>query len=306
METLAPDRRRRLRDHRLHWQLRRCWDASPWYRACLEQAGLHPSSFRGLPDLGRIPVLTDAELRAAASLPVAALAVAPERWWAGVVTGGAGLPRVLSETDRIHQADMAARALWAAGARPGALLTWEGPRPKCGLGDAIDAGADRVGIRQDGHAGSRQSGGGTAIVGGVGAGGDDGELATISRRPGPGTPLAVRVERWPPWGAPRSADAALSVPGVGATLAHGCPARAGLHWADDHFLVEVVDPATGAALSAGQEGAVLVTDLTREGTPLLRYRTALVGALIDDPCACGRTSARSPAIRRSERAGAAG
>src|SRR5437764_689358 len=76
LETLAPERRRLLREHRLHWQLRRCWDGSPFYRARLEAPGLDPSTFAGSDDWLRMPVLRPSDLP---STP--AWAVAPEAWW---------------------------------------------------------------------------------------------------------------------------------------------------------------------------------------------------------------------------------
>ncbi len=80
----------------------------------------------------------------------------------------------------------------------------------------------------------------------------------------------------------------LVEPGV----AGECSARAGLHIFEDHFFAEVVDPRTGQALSAGQEGELVLTTLTTNAYPLLRYRTSDVTALHYDRCSCGRTMVR--------------
>lgn len=80
----------------------------------------------------------------------------------------------------------------------------------------------------------------------------------------------------------------LVEPGV----AGECLARAGLHIFEDHFFAEVVDPRTGQALSAGQEGELVLTTLTTNAYPLLRYRTSDVTALHYDRCSCGRTMVR--------------
>jgi len=69
-------------------------------------------------------------------------------------------------------------------------------------------------------------------------------------------------------------------------------AQNGLHVNEDHFLVEVVDPATGAAVAPGSRGELVFTTLTKEAMPLLRYRTGDVATLDRSPCACGRTLAR--------------
>jgi phenylacetate-CoA ligase len=78
-------------------------------------------------------------------------------------------------------------------------------------------------------------------------------------------------------------------PGVAAEC---LPGRSGLHVNEDHFLVEVVDPESGAPLAAGQEGELVLTTLTKEALPLIRYRTGDIASLIEEPCICGRTTAR--------------
>ena len=69
-------------------------------------------------------------------------------------------------------------------------------------------------------------------------------------------------------------------------------ARDGLHVQEDHFLVEVVDPADGTPLPPNTDGELVFTTLTKEALPLIRYRTGDLGALAIEPCACGRTTAR--------------
>ncbi len=69
-------------------------------------------------------------------------------------------------------------------------------------------------------------------------------------------------------------------------------ARDGLHVQEDHFLVEVVDPADGSPVPHGSDGELVLTTLTKEALPLIRYRTGDLGAITIEPCACGRTTAR--------------
>jgi phenylacetate-CoA ligase len=73
--------------------------------------------------------------------------------------------------------------------------------------------------------------------------------------------------------------------------------RDGLHVHEDHFLVEVVDPESGAPLAEGEEGELVFTTLAKEAMPLLRYRTGDIGSLTLEPCACGRTTARIRGLR---------
>jgi phenylacetate-CoA ligase len=80
---------------------------------------------------------------------------------------------------------------------------------------------------------------------------------------------------------------------IGPGVACEClEAQNGLHVNDDHFLVEVVDPANGEPLPPGALGELVFTTLTREATPVLRYRTGDIASLDLSPCPCGRTLPR--------------
>jgi phenylacetate-CoA ligase len=127
---------------------------------------------------------------------------------------------------------------------------------------------------------------------------------------GPGDlALEIGIFGGEPWTAQLGAEierllglAALNMYGLSEMLGPGVAAeclegRAGSHVNEDHFLVEVVDPASGAQLAYGEEGELVFTTLTNEALPLLRYRTGDVAALHVEPCACGRTLARMSAVR---------
>jgi phenylacetate-coenzyme A ligase PaaK-like adenylate-forming protein len=224
LETFPVERRRTLRDHRLRWQVRRCWDGSPFYRARLESAGLDAATFGGLADLHRIPILRPDDLPPPDpnSDPSPEWTVAPEEWWQEHEPGDNGLVRVLTDGDITQRAHQAARAAWATGTRPGRSL-------------AAMAGARRAGTT-------------------------------------------------------------LGIANVSPAVAYSCDGT-GLHWSDDHFLVELVNPVTARSVESGERGALLITDLSREGSPLVRFWTGLVADLFEEPCPCGRTSARSTVIR---------
>ena len=82
---------------------------------------------------------------------------------------------------------------------------------------------------------------------------------------------------------------------IGPGVAGECEARDGMHVADDHFLPEIVDPATGEAVEGEEQGELVLTTLTKRAIPMIRYRTGDLTAFVAGHCACGRTSAR---IRR--------
>jgi phenylacetate-CoA ligase len=84
----------------------------------------------------------------------------------------------------------------------------------------------------------------------------------------------------------------------GPGLGIDCEARDGIHVWEDHYVAEIVDPATGAPRADGVEGELVVSTLTREGLPLVRYRTHdLTRVVSRAPCACGRTSLRLDRLR---------
>ncbi|MDR0561862.1 MAG: phenylacetate--CoA ligase [Spirochaetaceae bacterium] len=79
---------------------------------------------------------------------------------------------------------------------------------------------------------------------------------------------------------------------IGPGVAFECEAKNGLHINEDLFYPEIVDPETGRVLPDGEKGELVFTTLTKEGTPLLRYRTRDVTFLMRERCSCGRTTAR--------------
>jgi len=79
---------------------------------------------------------------------------------------------------------------------------------------------------------------------------------------------------------------------IGPGVSCECLAKKGLHVAEDHFIIEIIDPATGKTLPPGQRGEMVFTSITKEGIPIIRYRTRDLSALDPSVCACGRTHAR--------------
>jgi phenylacetate-CoA ligase len=79
---------------------------------------------------------------------------------------------------------------------------------------------------------------------------------------------------------------------MGPGVAGECQYRVGMHLNEDHFLAEIVDPATGQVLPAGAMGELVLTTISREATPLVRFRTGDLTSLDYSPCECGRTLAR--------------
>lgn len=85
----------------------------------------------------------------------------------------------------------------------------------------------------------------------------------------------------------------LNGPGVSGD----CMQRAGMHFAEDHFLPEIIDSDTLEVRSREEEGELVLTTLTKEGMPIIRYRTKDITRLHYEPCACGRTHARMEKVK---------
>jgi phenylacetate-coenzyme A ligase PaaK-like adenylate-forming protein len=124
IETLPPDQMRKLQDHRLRWQFRRCWDGSEWYRARFEAAGLSPETFGGREDLERWPLVTRSEMD---TVDYAEWLVAPEAW---ISTRRMHYPSRFwqrqTDGDLLYERDQLGRANWAC-IRPEVLNDWPLP-----------------------------------------------------------------------------------------------------------------------------------------------------------------------------------
>ncbi|MBT2637005.1 AMP-binding protein [Bacillus sp. ISL-39] len=85
---------------------------------------------------------------------------------------------------------------------------------------------------------------------------------------------------------------------IGPGVASEChEAQEGLHVAEDHFLVEVIDPETLKPVPEGEEGELVFTSLTKEAFPVIRYRTGDIASLTKEKCSCGRTTVRMSRVK---------
>ncbi len=79
---------------------------------------------------------------------------------------------------------------------------------------------------------------------------------------------------------------------IGPGVASDCPCKCGMHIQEDHFIPEIIDPDTEEVLPPGTKGELVFTTITKEGLPLIRYRTRDITRLNYDKCACGRRLVR--------------
>ncbi len=85
---------------------------------------------------------------------------------------------------------------------------------------------------------------------------------------------------------------------IGPGVAGECSCKKGLHLYEDAFIPEIIDPETGKTLSPGQSGELVLTTLTKEAFPMIRYRTGDITSLDYTRCECGRTMARMQKVMR--------
>jgi phenylacetate-CoA ligase len=79
---------------------------------------------------------------------------------------------------------------------------------------------------------------------------------------------------------------------MGPAVSHECRYQNGLHIWEDNFIAEISDPHTGEPVKDGEPGDLIITTITKEGLPLIRYKTRDICSINREPCQCGRTHAR--------------
>ncbi|MGA5087270.1 phenylacetate--CoA ligase PaaK [Streptomyces pseudogriseolus] len=293
-ERLDPDGLRALQLERLRNSLRHAYENVPFYRESFDKAGVHPDDCRSLSDLSRFPFTTKADLRE--NYPYGMFAVPRERVRRlHASSGTTGRPTVVgyTENDLSMWADMVARSLRAAGARPGdiAHVAYGYGLFTGGLG--AHYGAERLGctvIPASGGMTSRQ----VTLIQDLRPSVimvtpsymltllDEFERQGVDPR---STSLRVGVFGAEPWTEDmrreieeRFAIDAVDIYGlsevIGPGVAQECvETKDGLHIWEDHFFPEVVDPLTGEVLPEGERGELVFTSLTKEAMPVVRYRT---------------------------------
>lgn len=318
VESLSRSDLERLQTERLRATVAWCRERVPFYRSALDAAGVTPDTIGAVEDLHRLPFTVKQDLRE--QYPFGLFAVPRESLRRIHASSGTkGKPTVVGYTVRDLDiwSECMARGLAAAGARPGDLLHNAYGYGLFTGGLGIHYGAERLGCTVvPASAGNtlRQliliqdfRPRGLACTPSFAL--HMGETLRETGMEGRGLGLAYGVFGAEPWteALRRQIEGLLGLtavdfyglsevigPGVAAECAE---ARDGLHVNEDHFLVEVVDPASGEPLPPGREGELCFTSLTKEALPVIRYRTGDLSALTIEPCQCGRTQARMARVK---------
>jgi len=290
----------------------RVYDNVETYRNKFDAAGFDPRSFESLEDMRTVPFTIKDDLRSA--YPYGMFAV-PLRDIVRVhsSSGTTGQVSVVGYTrdDIVMWSDLMARTFVAAGATPDDIVqvTYGYGLFTGGLG--AHYGSERLGaltIPISGGNTKRQvqvlKDFGTTVLACTPSYAL--LIAETAREMGvdPKTlPLRIGVFGAEPWseGMRTQIESELGVRAIdiyglsevlGPGVATECEHQAGLHVFEDHFLVEIIDPETLEPVPDGQTGEVVFTTLSKQGIPVVRYRTRDISRIIPEPCACGRTMRR--------------
>lgn len=112
---------------------------------------------------------------------------------------------------------------------------------------------------------------------------------------GEGSSEAMRAEIQNVWGMLATENYGMSEL-IGPGVSGECFCQKGMHINEDHFIPEIIDSKTGEVLPPGEQGELVITTVTKEALPLIRYRTKDITRLIYEPCECGRTLVRMAKI----------
>ena len=311
-ETLPRAGLERLQLRRLRATLRNAYDNVPLHRLRMDAARVRPQDVRSLGDLQALPFTLKSDLRD--HYPFGMFACPREqiaRLHAS--SGTTGKPTVVGYTQRDLDtwAGLMARSFACAGARPGDVIHNAYGYGLFTGGLGAHAGAERLGatvVPMSGGATERQ----VVLMQDFGARvlcctpSYALNIAEVALREGvdlKNGALEIGLFGAEPWSEAmrREIESRLGIRAVdvyglseimGPGVAVECEAQDGLHGWEDHFLFELIDPDSGRPVREGDAGELVITTLTKQALPMLRYRTRDITRMTTARCACGRTHVR--------------
>ncbi len=308
IETASQEQIRAWQDERLVNQVNRVWNNVPYYRKKMEEKGITPDDIKGVADLHKLPFITKSDLRDA--YPYGLMGAPASECVRIHSTSGTTGKRVVAfytQNDVDLWEDCCARALVAAGATN---------EDVCHVAYGYGLFTGGAGL----HGGSHKVG---CLTLPMSSGNTDRQLqfmtdlgsTIICCTPSYAAYLAESIyERGirdqiklkagifgaEAWSEEMRRDIenklgirAYDIYGLteisGPGVAFECEAQMGMHINEDHFIAEIIDPETLEVLPEGSKGELVFSCITKEGFPLLRYRTRDICVLTREPCPCGRT-----------------
>jgi phenylacetate-CoA ligase len=317
-ETMPREDLEALQLKRLQAVVERLYHLVPFYRRRLDEMGVKPGDVRTLEDLARLPFTTKQDLRD--NYPFGMFAAPMDqvvRLHASSGTTGKPTPVAYTQRDLETWSELMARTLAAAGTHRGDIVHNAYGYGLFTGGLGFHYGAERLGAAVIPVSGGQtrrqimllQDFGPTVLVctpsfalylAEVGQ-----EMGADFRQ----LKLKVGIFGAEPWTEGMRGEIekrlnldAVDIYGLSEIIGPGVSvecveAKAGLHLFEDHFLPEIINPATLEPMPPGEMGELVITTLTKEAMPLLRYRTRDITSLNYAPCRCGRSLARMHRLR---------
>ena len=319
IERMSRKDLRELQNERLRWQVRRCLAKSEFYREKFKKAGLKASHIKTVDDLVYVPVVTKEELRdeQVKHPPFGRYTVSPAKDWRELhpSTGTTGTPvnTIWAEKDVENITEVTGRTMWSFGVRPGDIIQngfayglWVAGMSTHYAGERLGCFVIPIGASMTGRQIDYMLNPGSTVLlctpsfalhiaenlreRGISPkklplrlgsfGGEGGTETQATRR---------KIEE----GLGIDAYDYYGLAEVAPTFASECTAQAGLHFAEDHYVIEIINPDTMERCTEGEMGVLVVTHLTREATPMLRYWTNDYARYDSARCSCGRTHGRA-------------
>jgi len=312
-ETLPRPALEALQLKRLQSVLERVYAQVPFYRKSFDTAGIKPGNVRHLDDLQTLPFTTKQDMRD--SYPYGLFAAPMEeivRIHAS--SGTTGKPTVVGYTqkDIENWTELMARSFMAAGAHKGDIIHNAYGYGLFTGGLGAHYGAERLGASVIPISGGNtkrqimimQDFGSTVLTCTPSYSLFMAEEARVEGVDFKKLKLRVGIFGAEPWSEAMRGEieaklnlSAIDIYGLSEIMGPGVAiecieAKKGLHIWEDHFIAEIIDPDTGKRLGDGERGELVITTITKQGIPLIRYRTRDITSITHEPCICGRTHAR--------------
>ncbi|MDD2271538.1 MAG: phenylacetate--CoA ligase [Desulfuromonadaceae bacterium] len=312
-ETLPRPALEALQLKRLQSMLERVYANVPFYKTTFDTLGIKPSVVKSLDDLQKLPFTTKQDMRD--SYPYALFAAPMEeivRIHAS--SGTTGKPTVVGYTqnDINIWSELMARSFVAAGAHKGDIIHNAYGYGLFTGGLGAHYGAERLGASVIPISGGNtkrqimimQDFGSTVLTCTPSYSlfmAEEAQAEGIDFR---NLKLRVGIFGAEPWSEVMRGEieaklnlSAIDIYGLSEIMGPGVAiecieAKKGLHIWEDHFIPEIINPETGERLPEGERGELVITTITKQGIPLIRYRTRDITSLTYEPCICGRTHAR--------------
>jgi len=312
MESMPREELKALQLKRLQDVANRVYYNVPFYHKRFDELGVKPTDIRSLDDIRRLPFTTKQDLRD--RYPLGFMAVPREniaRLHASSGTTGQAVVGCYTKRDLKNWARMGCRCLMASGVTPQDLVHVAYGYGLFTGGLGLHDAATELGctvVPASGGSTRRQ----TVLIRDLGA-------TVLACTPSYALhlyevglengidfkklPLRVGIFGGEPWSKAMRQEMEENM-GIdthniyglseimGPGVAIDCSEHNGLHLWEDHFIAEIVNPATGEPVPEGELGELVLTNLTKEGSPLIRYRTRDLTSIDTRPCKCGRTHVR--------------